>query len=79
LLSIVVPLVLEPANMIWTIPVAIGLGMRLVWKGGRIKLRADMIFSGRNDYSFEDLKEFFLNDTGFRTRGGGGRSGWPHW
>lgn len=80
LFSIAAPLVIgAPANMIWTIPVAIGLGMRLVWRGGRIKLRADMIFSGRNDYSFEDLKEFFLDEVGVRYQSGGRRGAWPRW
>jgi hypothetical protein len=60
LLAIVLPLtILEPANLIWSIPVSIGGGLRWMWTGGRIKMRADMIYSGRTDYTPEDLAEFF--------------------
>jgi hypothetical protein len=63
---------------IWTMGPAVGLGLRLLWSGGRIKLRADMIFSGREDYSFNELKEFFTSDLGLRSRRGGTGS-WSGW
>jgi hypothetical protein len=66
-LSILLPLtILNIANLIWTIPVAVGAGLRFLWKGGRIKLRADMIYSGRTDYTPADIQEFFMTNTGFK-------------
>lgn len=64
-LGIGLPLVvLGAVNLIWTLPVSFALGMSWLWTGGRIKMRADMIYSGRTDYTSEDIAEFF------RTRAG---------
>ena len=65
-LAILLPVtVLGAANLIWTIPVSFGIGMGWFFTGGRIKMRADMIYSGRVDYSMEDIREFFSTRTGF--------------
>lgn len=77
-LSIVIPFsLIHIANLVWTLPVAMGAGMRLLWTGGRIKLRADMIYSGRTDYSMADIQEFFIKSTGFRFQSPSGRARWP--
>lgn len=76
-LAIALPLtILDIANLIWTIPVAIGGGLRLLWTGGRIKLRADMIYSGKTNYTIADIREFFMDTTGFRFQPPGGGSRW---
>lgn len=76
-LAIALPVtIIDIANLIWTIPVAIGGGLRLLWTGGRIKLRADMIYSGRTDYPIADIREFFMDSTGFRFQPPAGGSRW---
>lgn len=64
-LGILIPVLLGAFNLIWTAPVAFGLGLGWFFTGGRIKMRADMIYSGRVDYSAEDIREFFSTRTGF--------------
>lgn len=64
-LGVLLPiLVLGALNLIWTAPVAFGLGLGWFFTGGRIKMRADMIYSGRVDYSAEDIREFFSTRNG---------------
>lgn len=66
LLCLSVPLLFSaPGHLTWTLPCGIGAGMILLWRGGRYKLRADMIFSGRNNYTMADIKEFFVETAGF--------------
>ena len=65
-LCVAVPLVFSaPGHLTWTLPCGIGASMLLLWRGGRYKLRADMIFSGRNNYTMADIKEFFVENIGY--------------
>ena len=55
--------VFSPASIIITFPLGLGFGLRWFWIGGRTKMRADMIYSGKH-YSGEDILEFFRTRSG---------------
>jgi len=66
LVAIILPFtVVQIGNIVWMFPVGLASGIHLFWRGGRVKLRADMIYSGRKDYSLSDIHEFFRNTSGF--------------
>lgn len=78
IIAIAIPLTIINAwNLVWTVPVAIGAGMQLLWRGGRRKLRADMIYSGKTNYSTADIREFFATSTGFKYEAPSGDVRWP--
>ncbi len=75
-LAIALPLTIIPlGNLAWTIAVSVAIGLRLLWRGGRIKLRADMIYSGKTNYTTVDIREFFMDSVGYKFEppSGGGR------
>lgn len=64
LAAILVPfLLMQPGFLIISFPLGLGFGLRLFWKAGRKKMRADMIFGKETDYSLEALRDFFETRT----------------
>lgn len=71
LAAILVPfLLMQPGFLIISFPFGLGFSLRLFWKAGRKKMRADMIFGKETDYSFEALHEFFKTNVRFSPRYG---------
>lgn len=46
-------------GLIVTLPLGIGFGLRISWSGGRKKIIADMLLGEEENYSFEELRDFF--------------------
>jgi hypothetical protein len=66
--AVVLPIVLGgPGYMSVTLPVSLPLGLQMVWRGGRFKLRADMIFGDQKFFTDEEISEFFIDGIGFRS------------
>jgi hypothetical protein len=61
-----------PGLMIILFPLSLGFSLRLFWKTGRRKMRADMIFSNVTMYSLHELHEFFEDDPRIGKTGFGG-------
>lgn len=40
-------------------PLGLGFGLRIFWEAGRKKMKADMIFGKEENYSFDELRDFF--------------------
>lgn len=60
LLFTLMPLVVgNPAALTVLFPMGLGAGMTIFWRGGRKKYCADMIFGEEENYSFEELRDFF--------------------
>jgi hypothetical protein len=77
-LAIFLPLTIIPlGNLTWSIPVSIAAGLQLLWRGGRIKLRADMIYGGKTNYTTVDIREFFMEGIGYKFQPPAGSSRWP--
>lgn len=57
--------------LIITFPLGLGFGLRIFWTAGRKKMKADMIFGTEENYSLEELRDFFAQspDIGVRFRG----------
>lgn len=73
LAAIVLPFLLGSYwHLIWLIPVSFGFGAQLLWRGGRFKIRSEMIFGPRNNFTDEEIAEFFIDRPGF---GGNSMSG----
>lgn len=53
-------------HIVWAMPLGLGGGAQLLWRGGRYKLRADMIYSDRTNFSAEEIDEFFVDGFGIR-------------
>lgn len=56
--------VLGTSAIIVTIPLGIGTSLGFFWRGGRIKMRVEMIYSGRTDYTLGELQDFFHSRSG---------------
>lgn len=64
--AIIIPMALGAAGYISvTLPVSLPFGLQMVWRGGRFKVRADMIFGDRSNFSDEEISEFFVDGIGF--------------
>ena len=60
LFFILLPFLLgNPGLLIILFPIGLGAGLKIFWHGGRKKYRADMIFGREENYSFEELRDFF--------------------
>ena len=59
--------------LVATIPAGLGFALRLFWFAGQKRMRADMLFSNAENYSLEELREFFgqAEDAGIKFSGGG--------
>lgn len=49
----------NPGLLVVLFPIGLGAGLKIFWQGGRKKYRADMIFGAEENYSFEELRDFF--------------------
>ncbi|CAN5288181.1 hypothetical protein BH09BAC5_BH09BAC5_22960 [soil metagenome] len=63
LVGLILPVVSGNVGMlILTFPFALYFAIKCFWTAGRKKMRADMIFSSKTGFSFEELREYFSKD-----------------
>lgn len=63
LAGIIIPLIIgQPGILILSFPLGLGAGIRLFWKAGRRKMRADMLYGNETYFSLTELREFFTTD-----------------
>ncbi|CAN5842522.1 hypothetical protein BH11BAC7_BH11BAC7_01320 [soil metagenome] len=59
--------------LVLSFPLGLGAGIKLFWKAGRRKMRADMLYAKETYFSLNELREFFSKDR-LGTPGGLNRS-----
>lgn len=63
-------------HVLWALPLGLAGGGRMLWTGGRYKLRADMIFGNIQKFSDEDISEFFVEGFGVGDSASGDSTGY---